>query len=97
MLAIDPGTSIVNTAISILLKAGTATRVSTTNNNFHTNEKNGGVTLTHWRKSSEERVPGGAGKKIPGGLGESDGQINSGTGGTAGVGWVGYRGSGRKC
>ena len=43
-------------------------------------ERDEGLTLTHWRKSSEDKVPEGMGKKIRGGPGESGGQINSGEG-----------------
>ena len=37
-----------------------------------------GVTLTHWRKNAEEKVPGGLRKKIRGRPGESGGRRGSG-------------------
>ena len=43
-------------------------------------ERDEGVTLTHWRKIAEEKIPGGKVKKIRGEPGESGGQIDSGEG-----------------
>ena len=43
-------------------------------------ERDEGVTLTHWRKITEEKIPGGKVKKIRGGPRESGGQIDSGEG-----------------
>ena len=50
-------------------------------------ERDEGVTLTHWRKIAEEKIPGGEVKKIRGGPGEFGGQIDSGRGGCSGGGW----------
>ena len=45
------------------------------------------VTLTHWRKIAEEKIPGGEVKKIRGEPGESGGRIDSGGGGCSDDGW----------
>ena len=50
-------------------------------------ERDEGVTLTHWRKIAEEKIPGGEVKKIRGEPGESGGRIDSGRGGCSGGGW----------